>query len=329
MKALSILGTSFFLALSAAGCGAEAPDASDEPGTDSSELYSRQYASLRGTTWYGMDVVSVDLATVRGPSNAVLVRPRAKAGRIVYDGLALATPISVGTTMTGRRSDGGTVALRVSAKRVYDDAYSGIHAHLYTMDSPGPLGSRMNLCERPGAGGARYVLALEGVWDAQGRWSPSTTKMTLACSSGALEICALAGYMPWTSDSARKLHQACTRAFRGDYCGDGRAHVANDATWFDLYDDAGVQHLERPDLAFEAAWTDAGATCMSTARWNTILARSPGGITCTNGRRLVAPKPENNWPSPTGPHVCESHDLARLYGPALSYTHSQMAAYVP
>jgi hypothetical protein len=92
----------------------------------------------------------------------------------------------------------------------------------------------------------------------------------LTCTSGAIGKCVRWGYRPWEEqpDGAplRALHQACTRAVRADYGGDGRANT-REGTMIYVCDRYGVRncHKEVP-LVFEAAWGPEGATCVARPR---------------------------------------------------------------
>ncbi len=66
---------------------------------------------------------------------------------------------------------------------------------------------------------------LRGHWTPAGAHAPSETRITLSCTTGVLAKCVRLGYQPWKrapdGTTLRPYHQACTRALRADYCGDG------------------------------------------------------------------------------------------------------------
>lgn len=69
----------------------------------------------------------------------------------------------------------------------------------------------------------------------------------------------------------RELHQACVRAARADYCGDGRSYTA-DGTLIDLWDAYGLvsktsEQQSDPGFSAEAAFGTAGAGCIEKARY--------------------------------------------------------------
>jgi hypothetical protein len=65
--------------------------------------------------------------------------------------------------------------------------------------------------------------------------------------------------------SLAPYHQACIRALRADYCGDGNSWTL-DGRRIDLYDGIGVQSPSRPFWLFEAEWDDASANCVTFQR---------------------------------------------------------------
>ena len=93
---------------------------------------------------------------------------------------------------------------------------------------------------------------------------------TFACKGlGAIAKCVFPiGYKPWETVNGVSLapyHQACTRALRADYCGDGNSWTVNGRK-IDLWDGIGVQQSSRPFWLFEAEWTDGSAACVTTQR---------------------------------------------------------------
>ena len=70
-----------------------------------------------------------------------------------------------------------------------------------------------------------------------------------------------------------RLHQACTRAARADYCGDGRAFT-RDRSLIDMFDghDFNVQTGES-GFAPEATFASDGASQVTRLRWPTERAK--------------------------------------------------------
>lgn len=106
-----------------------------------------------------------------------------------------------------------------------------------------------------------------------GSWSRG---YMFSCESGVAAKCARTwGYKPWatlTSDSGEKvslrpLHQACVRAARADYCGDGVSHTL-DGTVIDIADRHGFNLIENaPGFRPEAEFGPGGAVSIARTRW--------------------------------------------------------------
>jgi hypothetical protein len=60
------------------------------------------------------------------------------------------------------------------------------------------------------------------------------------------------------------LHEACTRALRADYCGDGTSFTA-DGTTISVADVFGIR-IGTAGWPFEAEWTASGARCAARLR---------------------------------------------------------------
>jgi hypothetical protein len=85
------------------------------------------------------------------------------------------------------------------------------------------------------------------------------------------------GYKPGRELKGKSLwdyHQACVRALRADYGGDGDGYT-RDGTLIDIFDRLGIQSPEAdprdPALRFEAAWGADGAVCVRRTRLPEIL----------------------------------------------------------
>jgi hypothetical protein len=129
------------------------------------------------------------------------------------------------------------------------------------------------LCQPDPHGDARGMF-LDGTWRADGSWDPRGH--TVACTSGVLAKCARNwGYKPWKQVRAasgarvalQPLHQACTRAARADYCGDGVSYT-RDGTLIDLFDAHGLNVREQvAGFSAEAGFTVDGAAWVARPRW--------------------------------------------------------------
>jgi hypothetical protein len=119
-------------------------------------------------------------------------------------------------------------------------------------------------------------IPLYGTWGADGSRTDSDTVITFACPGGALAKCVNFGYAPWREVNGTSLapyHQACTRAVRADYCGDGTSYTQN-GNIIDLYDAIGVLN-DAAAWTPEAEWSTGGATCMSG-----LATRATVPVTC-------------------------------------------------
>jgi hypothetical protein len=125
------------------------------------------------------------------------------------------------------------------------------------------------MCD-PDQYGRRVGFPLSGTWNDTGDHIDSDREFSLTCTSGALGKCVIWGYKPWRTapdgTSLAPYHQACTRAVRADYCGNGQPYT-HDGTVIDIYDRLGIQRRDDiPDMSFEAAWGPAGAVCVRRTR---------------------------------------------------------------
>jgi hypothetical protein len=125
----------------------------------------------------------------------------------------------------------------------------------------------------PDGEGKRLAIPVKGSWDHRGGFHDDPSRITFACTSGAIAKCIRFGYKPWKMAAGKSLaehHAACMRMVRADYCGDGISHT-KDGTRIDLWDEVGVQSRDevtaQPEV-FEAAWSPDGAAYLSKPRWS-------------------------------------------------------------
>ncbi len=109
-----------------------------------------------------------------------------------------------------------------------------------------------------------------------GSWIDDPDAITFACEGYVIAKCVTAGYKPWKrvmtcspGEGCEKTdlanhHQACTRALRGDYLGDGTAHT-NDGVPINIYDGLGLR-IDSDDWTIEAEWDADGAVCINQTR---------------------------------------------------------------
>ena len=120
-----------------------------------------------------------------------------------------------------------------------------------------------------GKGDPTEAILLDGAWDGvTGDRVPLVAgrALTFACRDAALAKCVEWGYRPWASVDGVSLadyHQACTRAVRADYCGDGVPHTHNGVE-IHVLDELGIQVVEG-EYAVEAEWGPNGAICLDPA----------------------------------------------------------------
>lgn len=147
----------------------------------------------------------------------------------------------------------------------------------------------------PGGG---LAVAVPGQWDLTvspgggGKKPARPGDVTFACQGSAIAKCVtVLGYRPWATAGAAKggsldgLHQACVRAVRADYCGNGQSNTRSDEQ-VNFYDSAGVQK-DGADWPLEAEWTEAGARCVMSTRLKEAPADARTGRAVTNVRDYI------------------------------------------
>lgn len=158
------------------------------------------------------------------------------------------------------------------------------------------------LCGSDESGRPVAAIPLNGRWDYRegsptgGDHLEDGDTFTFACEDRVLAKCVRMGYAPWqqgflcrTDAKGKKacqkttlaaMHQACTRALRADYCGDGVSYT-EDGMWTLVRDGIGIRD-DIEDWAFEAEWDEHGARCLAHDRLGILE-----GIPC--GESLRAP----------------------------------------
>jgi hypothetical protein len=186
----------------------------------------------------------------------------------------------VGATFDAILDDGSFLPVTIAAAAAHPE-----HAHkdvwgyevwYETDDAWEPL------CGRDDDGIALKAVPLAGTWNHDigvpggGSWVDSATTFTLACEGYVLSKCVFAGYKPWRSGkwcspgagcetvSFAGHHQACTRALRADYFGDGMTHTT-DGVLLNMYDAFGIR-TDGDAWASEAEWDADGALCIAQSR---------------------------------------------------------------
>ena len=192
-----------------------------------------------------------------------------------------------GALLLGRSTDGAAVRLRVDGvaqaedprPETPDNELEGVQLYTLSFQRGTLVGEGEARHFEPAAGAAyaplcadgKGALPLAGRWDyGKGqagdgrRLSAGEREVSFVCPDGALFKCVRLGYRPWQGPELQKLHEACVRAVRADYCGVGLS-MTETGTEVNYYDALGVQKDTR-DWSFEAEWTAEGARCVSGAR---------------------------------------------------------------
>jgi hypothetical protein len=138
-------------------------------------------------------------------------------------------------------------------------------------------------------GDAGWATVVKGYWDNSGTFVNDSSKFTIACSNGVVSKCAHTwGYKPWKTLTTLKgasyagadFHQACTRAARADYCGNGQPGTQN-GTLVDISDRAGLNPVDPNSLSTmveEATYGATGAGCLRTPRYYNMPPSCPTPI---------------------------------------------------
>jgi hypothetical protein len=195
---------------------------------------------------------------------------------ISLSGAPLAGADLVGSTWTGRVSDGTTLSLRLDAAM----QGTGNNADVWSYKISALVQSAWQPLCLDSAGNPNFVDSVSGTWNyAQGvpgggAYNPNNSDFTIACRGSAIAKCVELGYKPWLGHELQLA--ACVRALRADYCGDGTPFTVN-GTIINIFDNVGIQ-ADAADWIPEAAWTSDGATCVSKkkdTRFDQVVHRMP------------------------------------------------------
>lgn len=180
-----------------------------------------------------------------------------------------------GLIFTAMLDDGDQVLLRVESVAA---AGAPSPSYLrYVVSYAGENGWQ-SLCQSGDDGQPGFAIPLNGQWDYRegvqggGDFLADSASFTFACEGHVLAKCVDMGYAPWADgklcDSNGKhcvsanlapWHQACTRAMRADYCGDGRSWTL-DGTLVAVRDGIGIR-TDMDSWGLEAEWDQNGARC--------------------------------------------------------------------
>lgn len=238
--------------------------------------------ALNGDTLEGRHVafVRLDDGVVGGRGVALMWLDGTRFAGLNTQGKKIKAKDLVGADLVAELDDGTTLPLFVTAARRHHEkhlrdvvGYEVWFAHAEGWEP---------LCGYDADDEPTVAIPLPGRWSYEagvpggGAHVDDPQAFTFACEGYVLAKCVTAGYKPWarTLSCAPKKgcsfgdladhHQACTRALRADYFGDGTAHTADGVT-INLYDDLGIRYDSEP-WPFEAAWDADGAICVASPR---------------------------------------------------------------
>jgi len=181
----------------------------------------------------------------------------------------------VGAVFSGKLDNGDRIPVRVEAVETGTDKWNK-DVYRYAV-SYGTKKEAKPLCGLDASGEPVKAIALQGRWNygtgkKGGDYVADDDAFTFACEGYVLAKCVEMGYKPWTPalkcvrakacvrTTLSDLHEACTRALRADYCGDGVSHTVN-GTPINAYDAFSVR-VDTLPWAFEAEWGPDGASCV-------------------------------------------------------------------
>ena len=192
------------------------------------------------------------------------------------DGRVLTSSDLIGAVLDAADDAGRIATVRIEGvSRDPSDPHGDVWLHRFSVLDR-ETGSWREFCG-PGPDGTVAGFPMQGVWTSDGRHQKAPSGFTITCTSGAIGKCVRLGYRPWGELNGQSLwdyHQACVRAVRADYGGDGVGHTRN-GTLVDLADRLGIQtaapDLHGAALTFEAAWGPNGALCVRKTRIPELL----------------------------------------------------------
>jgi hypothetical protein len=238
--------------------------------------------SLNGISVNGISVngISVNGISVNGISvNGAQLRGTSATGENL-EGVEL-----VGATMSARLSNGATLPLRIDGTAALPAPNADLQAYTISYETS----SGWN----PLCAGANEALVFPGTWNmgtVRHQWDSNL--FSLACRGATLAKCAELGYK--ADNQLDTYHQACVRAIRADYCGDGKSYTIS-GTEINIFDKLGRQ-ADTQSWTLEANWTPDGAVCINKARVLTSLSE-PDVPSCVAHRAATA-CPSSGWPGP-------------------------------
>lgn len=274
--------------LGSVGCLGDVPEAPDESALieeilsdngkslngvslNGAALNGRSYngKSFNGISLTGIAVSGIGVTSVY-VSNTQL---RGTRSRVSISGAQF-----VGATLKGVLSDGSQIDLRIDGSATLPSPNADVRT--YTISYSTTAGWQP-LCTDPVLG--NQAILFPGSWNlTTARHQADYNLFTVGCRGATFAKCEELGYK---GDLLIDTYlQACIRALRADYCGDGVSHTI-DGTQINIYDKLGIQR-DTQTWAVESNWTTEGAICIAKGRVATTLS-APTVPQCMASRATV------------------------------------------
>jgi len=231
-------------------------------------------------------LASVALAPVTLADGSALDGAAALAGT-AFTGTSGGAPVTsfIGATFTGQLEGGGAVTVRIDSASAATGDNADVWAYGVSYRTS-PTNPWTPVC----AGGVAAVPVM-GRWDYSFGTTTGGDKIddpaafTFGCVGSAIAKCVYLGYKPWKTVGGVSLasyHQACTRAVRADYCGNGASYTTTGRI-IDIFDNLGLQPNDNDGWIAEGEWTPAGAKCTFAVNRNILaglLCHPVSSLTC-------------------------------------------------
>jgi hypothetical protein len=189
-----------------------------------------------------------------------------------------------GAHMTAELTNGGALELRIESSRLLAAPNADIRSYTITYETSSGW--------QPLCPGTNEALMFPGIWDLgtiRHEWDANM--FSLACRGATIAKCAELGYKQ--DNVLDSYHQACVRAIRADYCGDGKSYTIT-GTEINIFDKLDRQ-TDTQSWPVESNWTPDGATCINKARVLTSLSE-PDVPACV-AQRAQATCVTSTWPN--------------------------------
>jgi hypothetical protein len=241
-------------------------------GESDHELIAANGMSLNGMSLNGMSLngMSLNGMSLNGMSLNGMSLNGSQLTGFNSSGQIISGSGLVGARMTGQLASGGTLNLRIDSASTLAAPNSDVWAYGVSYQSGTTWVPMCGTVD----GAPVLAVPLAGTWDYRagvkegGAWTASSTSFSLGCRGAALAKCVELGYKPWKTVGGTLLrdhHQACTRAIRADYCGNGTSYT-RDGNLINIYDNKGIQADGSSTWPIDAEWIAAGARCIHHAR---------------------------------------------------------------